>query len=108
MEVKENAGSWSEELLQTMVENTMEQWVNKGPRCRGEEELSQLDLVFYKNPRYQAEDTISEPNGEKRPHGNRNRITGGKSIAKRRGIQGWEMEYMILTCILLNHIKTYY
>ena len=48
MEVEESAGVWSEELLQTMMVNTMKQWVNKATRYRGEGEPSQLDLVFTK------------------------------------------------------------
>ncbi len=43
VEVKENVGSWSKELLHTMIVNTVRHWVNQLTRCRGEEELSQLD-----------------------------------------------------------------
>ena len=49
MEVYGNAESWSEELMLVM-ENTMDQWVDKFIRYRGTEEPSVLDLVFTKRP----------------------------------------------------------
>ena len=50
LEVKGNTNMWSEELLQMMMSNTMDQWVNETTRCRGDDEPSQLDLVFTKKP----------------------------------------------------------
>lgn len=43
------ASSWSEEVMQTMMVNTVDQWVNEVTRRRGKE-LLQLDLVFTEKP----------------------------------------------------------
>ncbi|MPC63197.1 hypothetical protein E2C01_057291 [Portunus trituberculatus] len=43
-----NAGSWSEEMLQSTMVNTLDQWVEESTRFRGEEEPSLFDLVFTK------------------------------------------------------------
>uniref|UniRef100_A0A0P4W1E0 Endonuclease/exonuclease/phosphatase domain-containing protein n=1 Tax=Scylla olivacea TaxID=85551 RepID=A0A0P4W1E0_SCYOL len=48
MEVNGNAGLWSEEMLQLIMVNTMDQWVEEFTRYREEEEPSMLDLVFTK------------------------------------------------------------
>ena len=50
MEESGNAGSWSEEMLQLVIENTLDQWVEEFTRLRGEDEPSMLDLVFTKKP----------------------------------------------------------
>ena len=50
MEERGNAGSWSEEMLQLVMENTLDQWVEEFTRLRGEGEPSMLDLVFTKKP----------------------------------------------------------
>ena len=50
MEVRGNTSAWSEELLQMMMLNTMDQWVKETTRYRGDDEPSQLDLVFTKKP----------------------------------------------------------
>ncbi len=50
MEVTGIASTWSEEFLQTMMVNTMDQWVKENTRYRGEDEPSLLDLVFTKKP----------------------------------------------------------
>ena len=50
LELEDGAGAWCEELLQTMMVNSMDQWVNQATRCRGEGEPSMLDLVFTKSP----------------------------------------------------------
>ena len=50
MEVRRNTSGWSEELLQLMMSNTMDQWVKETTRYRGEDEPSQLDLVFTRKP----------------------------------------------------------
>ena len=76
MEIHVNAGSWCEELLQTMMINTMDQWVSQATRYRGEIEPSQLDLVFTKQKK-QTEHTLPEPVGEKRPCGDRDRNMRG-------------------------------
>ncbi|MPC60346.1 hypothetical protein E2C01_054388 [Portunus trituberculatus] len=44
----DNAGQWSEEVLQLTTVNAMEQWVEESTRYREEEETSLLDLVFTK------------------------------------------------------------
>ena len=56
MEVRENPSAWSEELMQMMMVNTMDQWVKETTRYRGDDEPSQLDLVFTKRP--EAEPSI--------------------------------------------------
>ena len=37
MEWSGNAGLWSEDMLQLAMENTLDQWVEKFTRLRGEE-----------------------------------------------------------------------
>ena len=51
MEESGNAGSWSEEMLQLVMENTLDQWVEEFSRLRGEDEPPVLDLVFTKKNR---------------------------------------------------------
>ena len=51
MEWSGNTGSWSEDILQLAMENTLGQWVEEFTRLRGEEEPSMLDLVYTKKPR---------------------------------------------------------
>ncbi|MPC23400.1 hypothetical protein E2C01_016444 [Portunus trituberculatus] len=46
----DNAGQWSEEVLQLTLVNTMDQWVEESTRYKGKEEPSLLDLVFTKKP----------------------------------------------------------
>ncbi|MPC14615.1 ATPase family AAA domain-containing protein 1-A [Portunus trituberculatus] len=46
----DNAGQWSEKVLQLTMVNVMDQWVEESTRYRGEEEPSLLDLVFTKKP----------------------------------------------------------
>ncbi|MPC67008.1 hypothetical protein E2C01_061168 [Portunus trituberculatus] len=46
----DNAGQWSEKVLQLTMVNAMDQWVEKSTRYRGEEEPTLLDLVFTKKP----------------------------------------------------------
>ncbi|MPC12743.1 hypothetical protein E2C01_005447 [Portunus trituberculatus] len=46
----ENAGQWSEKVLQMTMVNTMDQWVEESTRYSGEEEPSLLDLIFTKKP----------------------------------------------------------
>ncbi|MPC45863.1 hypothetical protein E2C01_039569 [Portunus trituberculatus] len=46
----DNAGQWSEVVLQLTMVNTMDQWVEESTRYRGEEEPSLLDQVFTKKP----------------------------------------------------------
>ncbi|MPC28076.1 hypothetical protein E2C01_021269 [Portunus trituberculatus] len=60
----DNAGSWSKEMLQLTMMNTLDQWVEESTGYRGEEEPSLLDLVFIKKsePSYH---TISTSNGKK-------------------------------------------
>ena len=53
MEESGNAGSWSEEMLQLVMENTLDQWVEEFTRLRGEDEPSILDLVFTIKPELQ-------------------------------------------------------
>ena len=48
MEGNGNAGSWSKDMLQLAIENTLYQWVEEFTRLWKEEELSLLDLVFTK------------------------------------------------------------
>ena len=50
MEGSGNAGSWSEEMLQLVIENTLDQWMKEFTRLRGEEP-SMLDLVFTRKKR---------------------------------------------------------
>ena len=50
LEGKEIAGTWSEKLLQLIMVNTMEQWVDEFTRYRGDAEPSILDLIFTKKP----------------------------------------------------------
>ena len=50
MEVRGITSPWSEELIQTMMINTMDQWVKESTRYRGEDKPSLLDLVFTKKP----------------------------------------------------------
>ena len=45
-EMEGRGGSWSEEMLQIAMENTLDQWVEEFTRLR--EEPSVLDLVFSK------------------------------------------------------------
>ncbi|MPC68941.1 hypothetical protein E2C01_063153 [Portunus trituberculatus] len=45
-----NAGSWSKEMLQLTMVNTLDQRVKESTWYRGEEEPSLLDLVFTKKP----------------------------------------------------------
>ena len=49
MEGSGNAGLWSEEMLQLVMENTLDQWVEEFTRLRRVDEPSMLDLVFTKN-----------------------------------------------------------
>ncbi|MPC68698.1 hypothetical protein E2C01_062902 [Portunus trituberculatus] len=46
----DNAGQWSEKVLQLTMVNAVDQWVEESARYRGEEEPSLLDLVFTKKP----------------------------------------------------------
>ncbi|MPD07027.1 hypothetical protein E2C01_102869 [Portunus trituberculatus] len=46
----DNAGQWSEAVLQLAMVNTMDQWVEESTRYKREEEPSLLDLVFTKKP----------------------------------------------------------
>ncbi|MPC46958.1 hypothetical protein E2C01_040690 [Portunus trituberculatus] len=50
MKVKDNAGQWSDEVLQLTMVNAMDQWVEESTRYMGEEEPLLLDLVFIKKP----------------------------------------------------------
>ena len=50
MEGKGQTESWSEELLQLIMVNTMEQWVDEFTRYRGEVEPTILDLICTKKP----------------------------------------------------------
>ncbi len=50
MEIYGNTDKWSEAMMQLVMENAMEQWVEKCTRFRGSEEPSKLDLVFTKKP----------------------------------------------------------
>ena len=50
MKGSRNAGSWSEDMLQLAMENTLDQYVEEFTRLRGEEQPSMLDLVFTKTP----------------------------------------------------------
>ena len=43
-----NAGLWSKEMLQLVMENTLDQWVEEFTRLGGEQESSMLDLVLKK------------------------------------------------------------
>ncbi|MPC75541.1 hypothetical protein E2C01_069931 [Portunus trituberculatus] len=46
----DNAGQWSEKVLQLTMVNTMDQWVEESTSYMGEEEPSLLDLLFTKKP----------------------------------------------------------
>ncbi|MPC30786.1 hypothetical protein E2C01_024055 [Portunus trituberculatus] len=46
----DNAGQWSEEVLQLTIVNAVDQWVEESTRYGGEEEPSLLDLVCTKKP----------------------------------------------------------
>ena len=48
MEGSGTEGSWSEEMLKLVMENTLDQWVEDFTRLRGEDKPSMLDLVFTK------------------------------------------------------------
>ena len=50
MEGNGNAGSWSEDMLQLAMENSLDQWVEEFTRLRGEEEPS-LGLGIHKKNR---------------------------------------------------------
>ncbi|MPC58434.1 hypothetical protein E2C01_052439 [Portunus trituberculatus] len=50
MEVMDNAGQWSEKVIQLTIVNAMDQWVEESTRYKREEESSLLDLVFTKKP----------------------------------------------------------
>ena len=55
---------WSEEMLQLVVENTLDQWVEEFTRLRGEDEPSMLDLVFTKKNRTPTHHKVPKPSGK--------------------------------------------
>ncbi|MPC34275.1 hypothetical protein E2C01_027659 [Portunus trituberculatus] len=61
----DNAGQWNEEVLQLTMVKTMNQWVEKSTRYRGEgeEEPLLLDLVFTKKPESPASIQYLSPMG---------------------------------------------
>ena len=64
IEMRGNASSWSEELLTAMMVNTMDQWVKETTRYRGEDEPSQLDLIFTKKPEIEPNIKYMSPMGK--------------------------------------------
>ena len=63
MEISENAGQWSEEMLQLAMVNAMDQWVEEPTRYRGQDEPSLLDLVFTKKPEHRPTIEYMSPLG---------------------------------------------
>ena len=61
MEGSGTEGSWSEEMLKLVMENTLDQWVEDFTRLRGEDEPSMLDLVFTKKNRTPTHHKVPKP-----------------------------------------------
>ena len=67
MEGSGTKGSWSEEMLKLVMENTLDQWLEDLTRFRGEDEPSMLDLVFTKKKKNgtPTHHKVPKPSGKK-------------------------------------------